>query len=44
MEQMAAQAVHCGAELMFDVVTEVDLGAGRSAARLDGGDRSWPTR
>ena len=27
MEQMAQQAVHCGAELLFDLVTEVDLSA-----------------
>ena len=26
MEQMAAQASHCGAELVFDSITEVDLG------------------
>ena len=37
MEQMAAQAQHCGAELMFDVVTEIDLGARPFRARLDDG-------
>ena len=26
MEQMAAQAAHCGTELIFDLITEVDLG------------------
>lgn len=37
MEQMARQAEHCGAELLFDVVTEVDLGTRPFLARLDGG-------
>ncbi len=42
MEQMAAQATHCGAELVFDTVTEVDLGRRPFACRTDGGERSWP--
>jgi thioredoxin reductase (NADPH) len=39
MEQMAAQAANCGAELVFDTVTEVDLGRRPFACRTDGGDR-----
>jgi thioredoxin reductase (NADPH) len=39
MEQMAAQAAHCGAELVFDSVTEVDLGRRPFACRTDAGDR-----
>ena len=38
MEQMSAQALHCGAELLFDIVSEVDLGARPFRVRLDGGD------
>ena len=38
MEQMAPQAAHCGAELLFDLVTEIDLSARPFRARLDGGD------
>ena len=38
MEQMAKQAVHCGAELLFDVVAEVALGGGPFRLTLDGGD------
>ena len=37
MEQMAQQAAHCGAELLFDLVTEIDLSARPFRARLDGG-------
>ena len=37
MEQMAQQAVHCGAELHFDIVSEIDLGARPFRAQLDGG-------
>lgn len=37
MEQMAKQAEHCGAELLFDLVTEIDLGVRPFAARTDGG-------
>ena len=45
MEQMAAQAAHCGAELLFDLVTEVDLSARPFRVRLDGGGTlHWPTR
>ena len=39
MEQMAAQATNCGAELVFDTVTEVDLGRRPFACRTDGGER-----
>jgi thioredoxin reductase (NADPH) len=39
MEQMQAQAAHCGAELVLDVVTEVELARRPFVARLDGGDR-----
>ncbi len=38
MEQMAAQATHCGAELVFDAVAEVDLAGPPFTATLDGGD------
>ncbi len=38
MEQMAAQAVNCGAELVFDVITEVNLQARPFRARADSGD------
>jgi thioredoxin reductase (NADPH) len=38
MEQMAEQATHCGAELVFDVVTAVDLAARPFACTTDGGD------
>jgi thioredoxin reductase (NADPH) len=39
MEQMAAQARNCGAELVFDSITEVDLLGGRPfKARADSGD------
>ena len=37
MEQMAAQAAHCGAELVFDSIVEVDLA--RRPFRLPGGFR-----
>ncbi len=37
MEQMSAQAVHCGAELIFDLATEVDLSQRPFRVRLDGG-------
>ena len=37
MEQMAQQAAHCGAELLFDLVTGVDLSARPFRAWLDGG-------
>jgi thioredoxin reductase (NADPH) len=39
MEQMAKQAEHCGAELAFDLVTEVDLSARPFRLWADGGDR-----
>ena len=39
MEQMAAQAANCGAELVFDSITEVDLGRRPFACRADSGDR-----
>lgn len=38
MEQMAKQAVHCGTEEIFDVVTRVELGATPFAVDLDSGD------
>ena len=38
MEQMAAQAHHCGAELVFDSIAEVDLGSRPFKARADGGE------
>jgi thioredoxin reductase (NADPH) len=38
MEQMAKQAEHCGAELAFDVITEVDLSARPFRLRADSGD------
>jgi thioredoxin reductase (NADPH) len=38
MEQMQAQAAHCGAEIVFDLVTEVTLDRRPFRARLDGGD------
>jgi thioredoxin reductase (NADPH) len=37
MEQMAAQAAHCGAELIYDVVSEVDLSARPFKVQLDDG-------
>jgi thioredoxin reductase (NADPH) len=37
MEQMSAQAANCGAELVFDIVTEVDLGKRPFVARCDSG-------
>jgi thioredoxin reductase (NADPH) len=39
MEQMAKQAEHCGAELAFDLITEVDLSARPFRLWADGGDR-----
>jgi thioredoxin reductase (NADPH) len=38
MEQMAAQAKNCGAELVFDTIAGVDLGRRPFAATADGGD------
>jgi thioredoxin reductase (NADPH) len=38
MEQMAAQAQHCGAELRFDIVTEVNLEGPPFRAKADSGD------
>jgi thioredoxin reductase (NADPH) len=38
MEQMAAQASACGAELVVDSITEVDLGSRPFKARADAGD------
>jgi thioredoxin reductase (NADPH) len=38
MEQMAKQAEHCGAELLFDTITEVDLTRRPFVLRADGGD------
>jgi thioredoxin reductase (NADPH) len=37
MEQMAQQAAHCGAELLFDIVTRVDLSERPFRVWLDGG-------
>ena len=37
MEQMAAQAAHCGAELLFDLVAGVDLSERPFRVWLDGG-------
>jgi thioredoxin reductase (NADPH) len=37
MEQMAQQATHCGAELLFDLVTGVDLSERPFRVWLDGG-------
>ncbi len=37
MEQMAKQAENCGAELLFDLVTRVDLSARPMVAETDGG-------
>jgi thioredoxin reductase (NADPH) len=37
MEQMAQQATHCGAELLFDLVTGVDLATRPFRVSLDGG-------
>ena len=39
MEQMQQQAVHCGTEILFDIVVEVDLARHPFTAMLDGGDR-----
>jgi thioredoxin reductase (NADPH) len=39
MEQMAAQAMHCGAELVSDSITELDLGRRPFTALADSGDR-----
>jgi thioredoxin reductase (NADPH) len=39
MEQMAAQAAHCGAELVFDTITAVDLSRRPFACIADSGDR-----
>ena len=38
MEQMSQQAVHCGAELLFDLVTGVDLSSRPFRVWTDGGD------
>ncbi len=38
MEQMAGQAEHCGAELVFDMITEVDLDGPPFRAMADSGD------
>jgi thioredoxin reductase (NADPH) len=38
MEQMQQQAKHCGAEILFDIVTDVDLARRPFTARLDSGD------
>jgi len=38
MEQMAAQAQYCGAELVFDIVTEVNLDGPPFRAKADSGD------
>ena len=38
MEQMAAQAQNCGAELVFDIVTEVNLDGPPFRAKADSGD------
>jgi len=38
MEQMAGQAQHCGAELLFDIITEVDLAGPPFRAMADSGD------
>jgi thioredoxin reductase (NADPH) len=37
MEQMAQQATHCGAELLFDLVSKIDLSARPFRATLDSG-------
>jgi thioredoxin reductase (NADPH) len=39
MEQMAAQAANCGAELVFDSITAVDLSRRPFACTADAGDR-----
>jgi thioredoxin reductase (NADPH) len=39
MEQMAAQAANCGAELIFDSITAVDLSRRPFACTADSGDR-----
>jgi thioredoxin reductase (NADPH) len=39
MEQMAAQAANCGAELVFDTITTVDLSRRPFACIADSGDR-----
>jgi thioredoxin reductase (NADPH) len=39
MEQMAAQAAHCGAELVFDTITAVDLSRRPFLCSADSGDR-----
>jgi thioredoxin reductase (NADPH) len=39
MEQMAAQAAHCGAELVFDTIAALDLSRRPFTAIADGGDR-----
>ncbi|HRY24726.1 MAG TPA: thioredoxin-disulfide reductase [Geminicoccaceae bacterium] len=38
MEQMAAQATNCGAELVFDIITEVNLDGPPFRAKGDSGD------
>jgi thioredoxin reductase (NADPH) len=38
MEQMAGQAEHCGAKLVADLVTRLDLGTRPFRAETDGGD------
>ena len=38
MEQMAGQSAHCGAELVFDTITDVDLGRRPFACTADSGD------
>ena len=43
MEQMAQQAAHCGAELLFDLVSGVDLSVRPFQVRLDGAALIPPT-
>jgi thioredoxin reductase (NADPH) len=38
MEQMAAQAEHCGADLVFDIITDVNLDGPPFRAKADSGD------
>ncbi len=39
MDQMAAQAANCGAELVLDSITDLDLGRRPFVCQADGGDR-----
>jgi hypothetical protein len=42
MEQMQAQALHVGTEVIHDIVVSADLSQRPFRLKLDSGERSWP--